>query len=137
MLPNEIILTVDEANDNSTTPNITSIYRRFREHLGRTEYIHSTDHSADSRDKLDIYATEATPAGNFRGVRRASFKFTKDYEVLGKDGVSTITSPVIVEVKISAPVGVPLVDLIKEKQKADAFIDKDAVMSPLMALSET
>lgn len=137
MLPNEITLAVDEDNDGGTTSAVNHVYRRFREYAGRTTYIHSDAHSATSRNLIDFYASEAKPAGNFCGVRRASVKFTTDYEVVGKDGVSTITVPVIIEVKISAPVGLESADLIKEKQKVDAMIDLDSIMSPLMELSET
>jgi hypothetical protein len=137
MLPNEITLAVDEDNDGGTTPAVNHDYRRFREFAGRTTYIHTSGHSAVARNTLDFYATEAKPAGNFCGVRRSAVKFTVDYEVTGRDGVTTITSPVIIEMKISAPVGVSNANLVKEKQKMDAIIDLDSVLSPLMELSET
>lgn len=136
MQPNEITLTVDEANDGSTTADVDHDYRRVKLNGNGSSYIHTEDHAIDSRDLLAFLASESPPRDNFRGVSRISFKFTKDIVVLGSDGVANITSPIITEVKMSIPKGATAAEVLLERQKAVALLDYDVVMDPLYQYQE-
>lgn len=127
MQPNEIVLAVDEAND-ATTVNHT--YTRQDYYLNRSLYISST-HANDARDTLGLYRTYAKASGNFKGVNKSSIKFTKDIVVPGVDGVSDITSPMILEVSFSLPVGFTAAQSVLLRQHAVALLDRDDVMAPL------
>lgn len=129
MQPNEIVLAVDEDNSGSGTTNHT--FTRFEENLNRSVYI-SGDHLLDARDTLALYRTLPKVAGNFRGVAKTSLKFTKDVVVLGVDGVSNITAPIIVEVSMSLPVGATAANALIARQKVVTLVDTDTVMAPLM-----
>lgn len=136
MLSNELVLTVDETNDGITTANVNHTYRRLSDSAFKSEYIHS-NHAVDLRDILTFNATPAKPQGNFRGVRRASFKFTKDITVAGADSTTTLTAPIILEVKVSIPTGATAAQLLIERQKAVTLLDDDAVVGPLFEVLET
>lgn len=128
MQPNQITLAVDELNDTNT---VNHVYDRYEEYLNRSVYIEDSMHSMAARDSLALYRTFPKVNGNFKGVQKTSFKFTKDILVDGVDGVSSLTSPVILEVSFSLPVGcTPAVALIA-RQKAIALLDTDALMAPL------
>lgn len=136
MLDNEITLSVDETNDGVTTADVDHVYRRYDESSStRTTYIHSTNHAIGSRSQLQFYRTQPTVNGNFNGSRKASFKFTDDKVVAGSDGTD-ITAPLIIEVKLSSPVGVSDADLMVARQKALALLDDDSIMVPLCSLLE-
>lgn len=135
MLANEITLSVDETNDGSVTPDVNHTFRRFEESLNRTTYIHSSGHNVGSRNQLQFYRTLPTASGNFRGSRKGAFKFTKDVVVPGSDG-TTITVPLIIEVKMSSPVGSSDADLMVMRQKAIKLLDNDTIMNPFQGLQE-
>lgn len=132
MQPNEITLTVDEANDGSTTPDIDHMYQRFDTFSTRSVF-NETEHTEDLRKTLSFYRTSAKANGLFRGTRKSAFKFTTDIQVVGTDGVSLITSPIITEVKISLPLGATEAQAKLERQKALALLDNDSVASALMS----
>lgn len=135
MQPNEITLTVDENNDGGTTANVDYVYNRFDTFTGRSVF-NSNNHSEDSRETLSLYRTSAKASGLFRGVRKTAFKFTTDVQVVGTDGVSLITSPIITEVKMSIPLGATAEQAMLERQKALAFLDADNLSGELaIALS--
>jgi hypothetical protein len=137
MQDNSITLSVDEDNDGATTADADYEYRNLNRHLFRSDYIHTSDHAVDSRDTLNFYATPAKPTASFKGVQRSSFKFSKDIIVLGPDGVSNVTAPVIVECKFSIPVGATNAQILIERQKALSLLDSDAIMDNLNELMET
>lgn len=128
MLSDEITLSVDAENDG--VGPVSEVYTRFEENLNRSIYIGS-DHELTDRNTLTFYRTQPKVAGNFRGVAKTSFKFSKDFSVTGVDGVATITAPVIVEVSFSIPVGVSAADQLHIRQRVLALLDLDAVMLPL------
>lgn len=130
MLANEITLTVDEANDGDTTADVDHVYTRFEEFQNRTTYIGAT-HSLSNRDTLGFYRTFPKANGNFKGVIKNAVKFTKDLSVIGVDGVATLTSPLIVEVNFSIPVGATTAEVLLARQKALALLDLDTVMNKL------
>jgi hypothetical protein len=127
MQPNEIILAVDTLNDSNTTDLTLS---RFEESLNRTIYT-SGSHSINSRDQLALYRTMPSQSGNFKGVAKSTIKFTKDFSVLGVDGLATLTSPVILSCSLSAPVGVTSAQLVEMRQRAVALLDSDTIMTAL------
>lgn len=127
MQPNEIVLSVDVAN-NGTTVNLEYTQSALLEN--RSTYM-SGIHSIDRRDLLQLYRTAPTKQGNFKGVAKTAVKFTKDFLVFGVDGVSSLTAPVIIEVGFSIPVGVSSGDITEMRQRAVALLDLDAVMTPL------
>lgn len=127
MQPNEIVLSVDVAN-NGTTVGLEYTQSALLEN--RSTYM-SDIHSIDRRDLLQLYRTAPTKQGNFKGVAKTAVKFTKDFLVSGVDGVSSLTSPVIIEVSFSIPVGVSSANITEMRQRAVALLDLDAVMTPL------
>ena len=130
MQANEITLTVDETNDGVTTADVDHVFSRFEETLNRSVYI-GPSHAIASRNTLSLHRSFPTTNGNFRGVQKTSFKFTRDMAVDGVDGVSTLTAPMIVEVKISIPVGVTSADILLQRQVALSLLDRDDIMGPL------
>jgi hypothetical protein len=64
-------------------------------------------------------------------VQKTSFKFTRDITVDGADGVSSITSPIIVEVNFSIPVGAESADVLLDRQTVLALLDDDTIMDAL------
>jgi hypothetical protein len=137
MQPNSLTLSVDEANDGASTADVDYSYRRLNDYLNRSDYIHEANHAVDSRDMLNFYATPAKPTSTFKGVQRSTFKFTRDISVLGPDGVSNITAPIIAELKLSIPVGATNAEILLARQKVLALLDDDSVMDNLNELMET
>lgn len=121
-------LAVDELNDGNTSNHD---YSRFEEYQNRSVYI-GANHSLDSQDKLTLYRTFPKSNGNYKGVAKSSFKFSKDHLVNGVDGLAQLTSPLIVEVSFSVPVGISVADQMIARQRAVALLDNDTVMSALM-----
>lgn len=127
MQPDTITLAVDVAN-NGTTVNYD--FTRYEENLNRTKYI-GENHSIDTVDMCTIFRTPPKQSGNFRGVAKSSFKFTKDGIVLGVDGLANLTSPIIAEVSFSIPVGTSTADVVKMRQRIIALLDQDTFMNNL------
>lgn len=128
MLPNEITLAVDELNNGTS---VDEGLTRFEENLNRSIYISAT-HSVESKDTLTFYRTPPKPNGNFKGVAKTAFKFSRDTVVTGVDSTS-VTAPIIVEVSFSIPVGVTDADKLICRQRALALLDLDTVMVPLQS----
>lgn len=128
MLSDVITLSVDTQNDG--VGPVSEEYNRFEENLNRSIYV-GEDHQLIDRNTLTFYRTQPKVAGNFRGVAKTSFKFSKDFAVTGVDGVASITAPVIVEVSFSIPVGVTAADQLHVRQRVLALLDLDSVMVPL------
>lgn len=124
-----ITLAVDELNDGGAA--VDHIYNRAEEYQNRSVYVHNL-HDLIARDVFNMYRTFPKPNGNFRGVAKSALKFTKDYGVLGVDGVSTLTSPLIVEVSFSVPVGISAAERMIARQKVIATLDQDGIMEKLM-----
>lgn len=128
MQPNQLVLHVDTLNDGTTVVDET--FTRYEELPNRTRYV-GEDHLPDDRNELSIYRTFPTRNGNFKGTAKSSVKFTKDFEVPGVDSSTTLTSPVIVEVSFSVPVGISAADLLLVRQRLIAALDDDSFMDPL------
>jgi hypothetical protein len=128
MQDNVITLAVDELNTGSTTNHV---FDRFEEFSNRAVYI-GENHALTAKDTLSLYRTFPKASGNFPGVAKSSFKFSKDYAITGVDGVASLTSPVIVEVSFSVPVGVAEADQLIMRQRAIALLDDDTIMGALM-----
>lgn len=127
MQPNAIILAVDSLNNGTTHDEE---FKRYEEYLNRSVYIGSA-HTPDSRNSLALYRTFPTKSGNFKGVSKSSFKLTKDHAVAGADGVSILTSPIIMEVNFSVPVGVAAADVKLCRQRLIAMLDSDEICDAL------
>lgn len=127
MQANEVTLNVDYLNDGTTTPEA---FERAEEYLNRSVYV-SSAHTLESRDMFTLYRSPASKSGNFKGVGKTAAKFTKDFSVTGVDGVATLTSPVIIEISFSIPVGVSAADVLKCRQRALALLDSDTEMDKL------
>lgn len=128
MQPNVITLPVDEQNDGVGLVN--HVYTRYEEYQNRAVYI-MTDHVMSARDTLALYRTFPKSSGNFKGTAKSQFKFTQDILVDGVDGVSQLTSPIIVDVSFSLPVGATPAQILIARQRALAMLDLDAVVAPL------
>lgn len=127
MQPNEITLAVDVANDGNTT---NYVFNRSEEYLNRSVYF-GENHEISSRDMLTIYRTPQKQQGNFKGVAKSAIKFTTDTLVTGVDGIAQLTSPLIVEVSFSIPVGATSNLQLLARQKAIALLDNDTIMNDL------
>lgn len=127
MQANTLALSVDSLNNGTTT---VEQYERYEEHLNRSLYI-GANHRPDARDTIGLYRTFPTKSGNFKGVQKSSIKLTQDFQVPGADGVSTLTAPAIIEINFSFPVGMPVADMLKCRQRAIAIQDNDTVCDGL------
>lgn len=127
MQPNTVTLDVDVLNNGTTEEQV---YTRYEEAQNRTAYI-GTTHVPDARDILTIYRTFPTRSGNFKGVAKSSVKFTKDVEVAGADSSTTLTSPIILDLSFSVPVGATAADVKVARQRLLALLDDDTFMDGL------
>jgi hypothetical protein len=129
MLDNTITLAVDEENDDSTTNHV---YSRYEEYQNRSLYI-GASHALDDRDMIGFYRTNPKASGNFKGVAKSAVKLTKDITVDGVDGVASLTSPIIIEIGFSVPVGATSAERILARQTMLAALDDDTLMEKLNA----
>lgn len=127
MQPNTITLPVDELNNDST---VNHVFTRYEENLNRAKYI-GAEHTMSARKTIDLYRTYPKVSGNFKGTGKSAFKFTQDITVPGVDGSTSLTSPIIVDVSFSVPVGATDAEILLARQTALALLDLDAVMVPL------
>lgn len=125
--PNEIVLAVDEAA-NDTLVNCT--YTNYHRYENRSVYI-SEDHTPLLRDTMTLYRSTPKSNGNFPGVSKTAVKFSKDVEVTGLDGVTTVKSPIIFEVSASIPLGATAADVLIAQQRIVAIMDMSTVIQPL------
>lgn len=126
-LSQDITISVDAANDSNPA---NQVYSRFDSYQNRSVYI-GADHAPDARNMLGFYRTFPTKSGNFKGVAKTSVKFTQDVEVSGVDSSTTLTSPIILDLSFSVPVGAPVADLVEVRQRLLALIDNDTFMNSL------
>jgi hypothetical protein len=123
-----LTLAVDELNDSNT---VDHVFNRFDEYQNRSVY-QEDGHELTARDTLTLFRSFPKASGNFKGVAKPAFKFSKDYLVDGVDGVASLTSPMIAEVSFSIPVGVSAADQLIMRQRLIALLDDDSIMVPLM-----
>jgi hypothetical protein len=123
-----ITLAVDELND---TNLVDHVFSRFNEFANRSVYTEA-NHQLSAKDTLTLYRTFPKPSGNFCGTAKSAMKFSQDFEVTGVDGLAALTSPLIVEVSFSVPVGIPVAAQLIGRQRAIALLDDDTIMVPLM-----
>jgi hypothetical protein len=128
MLDDTITLQVDELND---TNLIDIDFLRFEEYQNRSVYT-SENHQLSAQDKLTFYRTFPKISGNFPGTAKSAMKFSFDHVVTGVDGLAALTSPMIVEVSFSVPVGISVANQLIGRQRAIALLDDDSIMVPLM-----
>lgn len=127
MQANAITVQVDKLNNG--TP-VAEVFERHEEFQNRSTYV-GENHTLLSRNTVQLYRTFPTKSGNFRGVAKSSVKLSKDFSVSGVDGVALLTSPLIIELNFSIPVGVSDADILAARQRAIAFLDSDDVMVAL------
>lgn len=130
MQPNTLTLAVDVLN-NGTPVNVT--YSRFEEYQNRSVYVDAA-HTMAQKSTLSLYRTFPKQSGNFRGVTKSSIKFSRDFNVSGVDGTSTIVSPFIAEVSFSIPLGVTDAEILEIRQRIIALLDTDSIMTPLNSM---
>lgn len=128
MLDNSITLPVDETNAGGATAN--HVFSRHEEYQNRSLYIGEGHLPGEARNQLAFYRTAPKPSGNFKGTRKTSIKLTRDCTVAGVDG-STLTSPRIIEVSFSFPVGAAAADIVLDRQTVIALLDVDTIMDSL------
>lgn len=129
MLPDSIVLPVDEANDETV---VNETLTRLEEYANRSVYA-SESHVVGSPDTLSFYRTPPKQTGNFRGVFKTATKFSRAITVAGVDGTTTISAPIIVETSYSIPVGATKEQILLARQRNIALQDLDAVMDPHQA----
>jgi hypothetical protein len=130
MLDNSITLTVDEANDGSTTADVDLVYTRYDEYQNRSLYT-GENHSLTAKDTIGFYRTFPKTSGNFRGMAKSAVKLTADQSVAGVDQTSTVVAPAIIDLKFAFPVGMSAADTKKLRMRAVAMLLDDTVMVPL------
>jgi len=131
MLDNVITLQVNDDADDGTTALVPTPYSRHSEYGNRSMYI-ATSHSVEAKNTLSFYRSAEKRNGNFKGVAKTSFKLSSDKTVLGVDGVSQLTAPLIVEVNFALPVGVNQADVIALRQTAVALLGEPGIMDQLL-----
>lgn len=127
MQPDTITVPVDTLNNGTTTDEI---YTRFEEYQNRSVYI-GASHTMAAKDQLSLYRSFPKTNGNFKGVSKTSIKFAREHSVLGVDGLSNLTAPVIVEVSFSIPVGITAAQSLIARQRVVALLDNDTIMAAL------
>lgn len=128
MLADVLTLAVDDLNNDGSTDHV---FDRFEEYQNRSVYT-GANHSVITRDTLSFYRTFPKVMGNFKGTAKCAMKFSKDYAVDGVDGIASLTSPLIIEVSCSVPVGIAVADQMVGRQRVIALLDDDSVMVKLM-----
>lgn len=129
MLPNAIVLTVDE--DNSGSGTVDYAYSRHDDFQNRSLYIRS-DHSLASRRILGFYRTPPKVSGNSNGVAKCSLKITEDATIPGVNSETTLKMPIIGEVSFALPVGVTNAQATALRQALVALLDRDDIMDPFV-----
>jgi hypothetical protein len=129
MQPNDFTLSVDEENDD--TGLVDQDYTRHEEYLNRSIYI-GENHSLSARDTISFYRTPPKPNGNFKGVGKSAFKLSEDFTVVGVDSETTLTSPAIMEVSFSIPVGLTPAQTLAFRQRGLSLLDDDALVAALI-----
>lgn len=127
MQPNAITIQVDTQNNGNPTEVVLS---RYDEGPNNSTYV-TGDHSPGGRDQVKLFRTFPTKSGNFRGTSKSSMKFTKDTVVMGVDGISQLTVPVILEVSASVPIGITSELLCELRQRVISLLDSDTFMDDL------
>lgn len=128
MLADVLTLAVDDLNNDGSTDHV---FDRFEEYQNRSVYT-GVNHSVITRDTLSFYRTFPKVMGNFKGTSKSAFKFSKDYSVTGVDGLASLTSPLIVEVSMSVPVGITTAAQMIARQRVIALLDGDTLITKLM-----
>lgn len=130
MLDDQLTLTVDVANDGTTTADEDQVYTRYEEHLNRSVYI-AEGHTVAAPHTLSFYRTQPKANGNFKGMAKSAFKFSETLLVPGADGVTTVSAPLICEVSFSTPVGATTEQIVELRQRLVALLDNDIFMNKL------
>lgn len=128
MQANVLTLAVDELNTGSTANHV---FNRFDLFSNRSVYTEE-NHQLDAKDTLTLYRTFPKVSGNYKGTAKSALKFSKEYAVDGVDGLASLSSPCIVEVSFSVPVGVADADQLIMRQRVIAILDDDTIMDALM-----
>jgi hypothetical protein len=128
MQSDEITLQVDELNNDTDVP---AVFTRAQEFANRSVYT-GVSHDLILQDKFTMYRTYQKISGNFKGTAKSAVKFSQDFVVTGVDGLASLTSPMIIELSFSVPVGISVADQLIGRQRAIAILDDDTVMVPLM-----
>lgn len=127
MLSNDISVSYDALADGNL---VEKPYSRYDEYQNRSVYI-GAEHNPAKRDTLTFYRSFPKQVGDFKGVAKSSFKISVDETVTGVNGLSQITSPFIVEVNFSIPLGVSDAERIRVQQLAAGLIRTGSLMDSL------
>lgn len=129
MQADTITLAVDVLNNGTAVGQ--AYVASDRSGVNRTIY-QGPGHTLISRNTMAFMRGYPKRTGNFYGSAKSSIKFTKDVSVPQADGTTTV-APLIVEVSVSMPVGVPVADLLAIRQHVIAVLDRDDVCNDLQA----
>jgi hypothetical protein len=80
---------------------------------------------------LQFYRTAPKGNGVTRGAAKTSFKVTIDRSVPNSAGDGNVVLPHIIEISMSAPVGVTAADTMELRQIALAILDDDSISGDL------
>lgn len=130
MLDNTITLAVNEDNDDGTTPAVDHDFENRERFANRSVYLGPL-HTPASADLLSIYRTFPKENGNYRGTAKSAVKFSKEIVVPGKDTTTEITSPQILEISFSNPVGSTVEQQRMLRYRAAAMLMSDDLMDDI------
>ena len=117
-----ITLEVNENGDGTTM--VSNPYTRKILGANNTTY-YGANNSFLMRDQIKFFRSFPTANADFNGVAKGSMKTTKDVEVLNKLG-ETIVAPIIIETKVSTPVGVADADFTDAYETHLALVSSTA-----------
>jgi ABC-type sulfate transport system substrate-binding protein len=109
-------------------------YVKYRTNGINRSVWHGEDHSDATRDELSLVVGDPKASGNFRGVRKATVKFTRDQVVPGVDATTELTAPLIVSVSVSIPVGTTAAEVMDALECTRCLLGEQGFVVP--ALSE-
>lgn len=110
--------------------SVTKDFTRYDEYQNRTVYI-GQNHTLTSRNTLSFYRSFPKQQGNFKGVGKTTFKISEDIVVPGNDGVTEITSPAIIEVNFSLPLGITDVQVENLRLLVASILTDESLMVSL------
>jgi hypothetical protein len=126
---NDIVLSVDAANDSNPANETFSLVSPFSE--GKSTWLKDGTMRED-HDIVTFYGALPKRSGNFQGVYRSGIKATHGVEVEGVDSTTSLDSDIILNLSVSVPVGTATADLVLVRQRLIAALDDDTLMNDLM-----
>lgn len=121
MLTSTIVLPVDVLGNNVLVDQTYTLDVRNDEK--RVSIYTGPSHSFLAEDIVQIQTFLPQRAGNFNGVVKASAKIRETQVIPGFDSTTSITTPAILKIESSLPVGISTAAVTEIRNRAIALID--------------